>query len=98
MVAKSTKATKKAAPRKKPASKKTAPKKASAKKSAELKSFKLAKGESFFEFKISRQTVYWTILIAFIIVMQLWILKVQLEVMNATDALNQQLVESIIRE
>lgn len=90
MVAKSTKTTKKPAPRKKATTKK-----ASAKKSAELKSFKLAKGQSFFEFRISRQTIYWTILVAFIIIMQLWILKVQLDVMNATDALNQQFVNSI---
>lgn len=69
-----------------PAKKRTSS--AATKKSAELKSFKVYRDNNFLQFKISRQTVYWTILVSFIILMQLWILKTQFEVMQATDAIN----------
>lgn len=60
----------------------------SRKKTAELKSFRPYSESNFLQFKISRQTVYWTILVAFIIFVQLLILKTQFEVIEATDALN----------
>jgi hypothetical protein len=36
----------------------------------------------FRTFKITRQTVYWVIILSFIIFMQLWILSLQLEASN----------------
>jgi hypothetical protein len=81
-----------AAPRKKSATKSTAKKKVTAKRAAQgYKTLQLADNKSFFTFKITKQTVYWTILVAFIIFMQLWILKVQLDVVQATDNLDQQI-------
>lgn len=76
----------KAAPAKKVVSKKapikkTSAKKTTAKQSASMKSFRVAHNQpAFTTFKITRQTVYWTILICFIIFVQLWILKLQIEV------------------
>ena len=75
----------------KPAPKKAVAKKTTAKKAtskqAEVKSFRVAKNEgSFTDFRITRQTVYWIILIAFIIFAQLWILKLQIEVAGLIDA------------
>lgn len=66
--------------------KKTLVKKSSVKQ-AEARSFRVAKTEgSFTDFRITRQTVYWIILIAFIIFAQLWILKLQIEVATLLDA------------
>lgn len=79
---------------KKPA-KKTSSKKPTARhastKASELKSFRVAKEKNFFSFKISIQTVYWTILVLVIIVLQLLIINAQLSVANTNDELSRQL-------
>lgn len=86
MVAK--KPTKKATPARKAPVKKSAPKKA---KVEEMKSFKLYKNEqNFTEFKFTKQTLYWTILLGFIAFTQLWILKVQLEIAEITNSIIMQ--------
>ncbi len=86
MVAK--KPTKKATPARKTPVKKSAPKKA---KVEEMKSFKLYKNEqNFTEFKFTKQTLYWTILLGFIAFTQLWILKVQLEIAEITNSIIMQ--------
>ena len=67
---------------------KTVHKKTSAKKAPtqEIRSFKLAKDEPpFRSFRISRQTVYWVILVCFIIFAQLWIIKLQIDVSNLIE-------------
>ena len=71
-----------------PAKKRTTSKATRAKKQ-EMQSFKVYKESpnEFKTFKITRQTVYWTILLAFIMVTQLWILKIQLEIAEITNAL-----------
>ena len=76
--------------------KKSAPRaKAAPKKEAGLKSFKVSVNQpSFSTFKITRQTVYWIILVAFIVFAQLWILKLQVEVASLLDA-QQALIENI---
>ncbi len=80
MVAKKT--TKKATSARKPTAKKAPTKK----KGEEMKSFKLYKyDENFTEFKFTKQTLYWTILLGFIAFTQLWILKVQLEIAEITN-------------
>lgn len=82
---------KKAPVKKKATAKKTTSKAASA---ASMKSFRVSRDEhSFTNFQITRQTVYWIILVAFIIFVQLWILKLQLEVAILIDAQQAQLVE-----
>lgn len=62
-------------------------KKAAAKKQPSMQSFRIAREDrSFTDFRITRQTVYWVILVAFIIFVQLWILKLQVEVVTLLDA------------
>lgn len=53
-----------------------------------MRSFKIYRDTpAFTTFRVTRQTVYWTILLIFIIVMQLWILQVQLEIAALTESL-----------
>jgi len=98
---------KKAAPKKttaKTSVNKKAPVKATAKKTpskskatakqAELRSFRIAKDtQPFTSFQITRQTIYWIILVSFIIFVQLWILKLQIEVAMLLDAQQVQMEE-----
>jgi len=92
--------TKKAPVKKAPAKKASvtkakATKKTSAKKSAELKSFRLAKNQPpFTSFKITRQTVYWVILVSFIIFAQLWIIKLQVDVANLIEIQQRELLDT----
>ncbi len=80
---------------KKPTAIKATVKKTTAKKTTKVasskqpatRSFRVAANErSFTDFRITRQTVYWIILIAFIVFAQLWILKLQIEVATLLDA------------
>ena len=78
-------------------SKKAAPRKTTTKrapaKSAEVRSFKVSKNNPpFTSFQITRQTVYWIILVSFIIFAQLWILKLQVEVASLIEAQQIQLL------
>ena len=75
------KTTKKAAPR---------PKKAAArpKKVAKIESFKLSRETSpFVSFKITEQTVYWSILLILILILTLWILQIQINVSEILDSI-----------
>ena len=68
--------------------KKTTRKSTPSKKSAEMKSFKLYKDPGpFATFRITRQTIYWSIFLIVIIITQLLILKVQIDISNLTNAL-----------
>jgi len=70
---------------KKATKKKVAPKRA--KKVAPLKSFKLSKEPtSFVSFRITDQTVYWSILLILILILALWVLQLQI---NLSDILSQ---------
>lgn len=72
---------------------KTATKRTRSKKSVQLQSFRLApETTNFTEFRITRQTIYWIILIAFIVFAQLWILKLQIEVATLLEAQQAQLL------
>jgi len=83
---------KKKTPVKKTASKvpsKTVSKTVSAEK---VRSFRVSPNNPGFRtFKITRQTVYWVVIVSFIIFMQLWILSLQLETSNFIE---QQIVNS----
>lgn len=73
--------------------KKNTAKRAAVKKQPEMRSFHVAKDDQEFTgFRITRQTVYWIILISFIIFAQLWILKLQIEVATLIDAQQAQLM------
>ena len=83
------KAPAKSAPKKTAAKKST--KKASAAAQSGYKSFKVAQNNTpFTTFRVTRQTFYWIILVAFIIFVQLWILKLHIEV---AGLLEQQQIE-----
>lgn len=65
---------------KKGTKKKVAPRKA---KVAPLRSFKVSKETSpFMTFKITDQTVYWSILLILILILALWILNIQINISN----------------
>ncbi|MDB5179559.1 MAG: hypothetical protein JWN12_191 [Candidatus Saccharibacteria bacterium] len=75
---------------KKPVTKATS-KRAAAKKPALMKSFRIYKEEKpFTRVQLSRQTLYWVILLAFIVVTQLWILKIQMDIASLTALLVNQ--------
>lgn len=67
-------------------SKKVTPVKA--KRSAKQESFKVCKEPStFMSFKITEQTVYWSILLIYIMLLVLWISNIQLETMRIIDSI-----------
>lgn len=95
MVAKKTVA-KKSAPKKvstkKPAAKAVAKvvakKRTIAKKKNVMRSFRVYKDNApFIRVGVTRQTLYWSILLAFIVVIQLWILKIQMDIAELTAML-----------
>ena len=60
-------------------------------KAQPIKSFRMAKAPvPFTSFKITRQTVYWVILVSFIIFTQLWILRLQMDVATLTEQLSSE--------
>lgn len=70
---------------KKATKRKIAPKKV--KKVAPLRSFKICKESMpFVSFNITDQTFYWSILLIFILILDLWVLKIQI---NISDILYQ---------
>ncbi|MDN5275745.1 MAG: hypothetical protein JWN33_394 [Candidatus Saccharibacteria bacterium] len=63
-------------------------KKTASKKAPALQSFKLTKEpRPFVSFRPNKQTLYWAILLVFILVTQLWVLKLQLEIVDLTDSI-----------
>jgi uncharacterized integral membrane protein len=70
----------KQAPAKQTNVKRVTTKKASVKSDPKMHSFRVSPDfPAFRTFKITRQTVYWVIIVSFIIFMQLWILALQME-------------------
>ena len=81
------KATPKKAPAKKAPAKKAPSRKAANPKVVAMKSFKVApEPVPFRTFKITKQTVYWVLIVSIIIFSQLWILKMQFEVASLVEA------------
>lgn len=82
MVAKKTAAKK---PIKKSVKKVVSKKHSASKKTPQMKSFRVYKDtKPFTRVGLSRQTLYWIILLAFIVITQLWILKIQMDIANLT--------------
>lgn len=78
---------------KKPPVKKASVKKNSAKR-VTMRSFHVSRdSEEFNSFRITRQTIYWIILVSFIIFAQLWILKLQVEIATLLEAQQQTLMD-----
>lgn len=73
------------------AKKPIARKRSVSKKAAEMQSFRLYRDEvPFTTVRVTRQTIYWIILLAFIILTQLWILKIQIDIAVLTDVVLSQ--------
>ena len=87
---------KKTSPKKSSSTRVTSHKKAANKKAApEFRSFKLAPNQPPFKsFRITRQTVYWLVLVCFIIFAQLWIIKLQIDVSNLIELQQTELLNS----
>jgi len=67
--------------------KKVIAKKSAAPLEAPIKSFRLSRDTlPFFSVHITKQTIYWSILLIFIMLMQLWILNLQLDIIKITDS------------
>ena len=82
---------KKTAAKKLVAKKPVARKRSVSKKAAEMQSFRLYRDEvPFTTVRVTRQTIYWIILLAFIILTQLWILKIQIDIAVLTDVVLSQ--------
>ena len=65
--------------------KKSSPKKV---KNVSLKSFKISPETApFISFRITDQTVYWSILLILILGLALWILKIQVDISNILDSI-----------
>ena len=74
--------------KKKPAARKPAARKTTVKKAPEMKSFRVYPDEqSFTSMRFTKQTLYWLVLIVFIVITQLWILKLQLDIAELTNTL-----------
>lgn len=90
--------TKAAATKKKTTATKRAPQKKTAAKKAPQKqkvaSFKMAESTSkFTSFRLTRQTLYWVIIVALIIFAQLWIIKLQVDISTLLDQQQAQLLD-----
>jgi len=71
---------------KQPVAKKAAAKKTTAKAHAPMQSFRVYKeAPAFNTFRITRQTVYWAILLTVVVISQLWLLKIQMDIADLTN-------------
>jgi len=59
-------------------------------KQAEMRSFHRAKAEAFFTFRITNQTLYWTILCALVLALGVWVLSINIQVQNIYDQIDAQ--------
>ena len=72
------------------ASKKRVSKKSSSK--SDIKSFHVATNTPPFRtFRVTRQTLYWVVLVAFIVFAQLWIIKLQVDIGSLLDSQQTQI-------
>jgi len=59
------------------------------KKSSKMTSFKLSKESApFSTYKVTEQTVYWSILLAYVLFLSLWILKIQMDTLLIIDRID----------
>ena len=66
--------------------KRTTSKAKSSKKQQPMRSFRVAKSPlPFNTFRFTKQTVYWIIILAIIVILQLWIIKLELDIADLTS-------------
>lgn len=54
-----------------------------------IRAFQIIKERSpFVAFKVTQQTVYWAILVAYILILSLWILGIQMDTLRIIDKVN----------
>lgn len=71
-----------------PAKKKRTVKRSAPKKAAVAKSFKIGKDSSdFMSFRITDQTIYWSILFIYILALSLWVLNIQIDTLRILDSI-----------
>jgi len=81
--------TTKVSPKKPVAKSKTVKRSKATTASSAMRSFKLSRNTPPFMTKhVTQQTLYWLILMVFIVFVQLWILKIQLDVINTLQSVN----------
>lgn len=73
----------KKAPTKKPAAKKSAAK--TAKTTDKNRSFRVSSDEKFFTPRVTLQTVYWSIFAIAVLLLFIWVLNVQLDIIEQLD-------------
>ncbi len=87
----------KSVPKAKLLTKKSLAKKPHSKKVQAMKSFKIYREKQpFLTTSITTQTVYWSILLIFVMLLQVWILNIQLDVIAVTDSLSVNTQSSVI--
>lgn len=68
-------------------------KKARSRKVAKVESFKLSKEKiPFTSFKVTEQTLYWGILFVYIFALSLWVLSIQINIMNVINSISASIV------
>lgn len=61
-----------------------------------VRSFRLSRSQvPFSSFKVTRQTIYWIILVAFIIFVQLWIIQLQIDVATLIERQQTEFLENL---
>ena len=64
-----------------------------AKKAPKSETFKMTKESTpFTSFKVTEQTVYWVILFAYIFALSLWVLTIQINIMNVINTIAASLI------
>lgn len=75
--------------------KKSLRKKSASKKIGPMQTLRLSRNDHpFMTTRITRQTVYWAILLVYIMVLQIWILNIQLDIIQITDSITAQVQQS----
>jgi hypothetical protein len=67
----------------------TKKKRASSKKSIKLESFQACNETApFISLRVTEQTVYWSVLLVYVLVLSLWILNIQLQTLEIINSIN----------
>jgi hypothetical protein len=58
-------------------------------KTVKMDDFRIAKEDApFLSFKITKQTVFWSILLGYVLFLSLWILKIQIDTIDIINQIN----------
>lgn len=82
-------ATAKKSTKKAPTKRKTTTKRKASPKKTVVQSFRVSPDtRPFVSFQITKQTVYWAILLGVILILFLWVLNIQLDILRITESIN----------